>query len=176
MRFNESLKIAVCGLVAIALCSGCGLFGKKKTPPSDILTTDQPLNIDSTTPPLAERTAEGTPVPSSEFQPENVLFSYDSYQIAETEIAKIEKVGEFLKKATDVKLVTEGHCDERGSNEYNMSLGEHRALAVRAYLVGLGIDGARIQTRSYGEEKPANPAHGEAAWRENRRVEFSLSR
>ena len=98
-----------------------------------------------------------------------VLFAYDSYQ-------KVEAVAKYMKSNADVKLVCEGNCDERGSNEYNMSLGEHRALAVRAYLVGLGIDGARIQTRSFGEEKPLNPGHNEAAWHENRRVEFALFR
>jgi peptidoglycan-associated lipoprotein len=105
-----------------------------------------------------------------------VLFAYDSYQIAPSEVAKVEKVAEFMRRATDVKLVAEGHCDERGSNEYNMSLGEHRALAVRAHLISLGIDGSRIQTRSFGEEKPLNSGHGESAWRENRRVEFALFR
>jgi peptidoglycan-associated lipoprotein len=81
-----------------------------------------------------------------------------------------------MTRNQDVRLIAEGHCDERGSREYNLSLGEHRALAVRAYLVGLGVDGARIQTRSYGEEQPLDPGHDESAWRLNRRVEFALFR
>jgi peptidoglycan-associated lipoprotein len=79
-----------------------------------------------------------------------------------------------MKANADVRLVKEGHCDERGSIEYNMSLGEHRALAVRAYMVSHGIDGARIQTRSFGKEKPLDPGHSEPSWRVNRRVEFAL--
>jgi peptidoglycan-associated lipoprotein len=75
-----------------------------------------------------------------------------------------------------VRLVTEGHCDERGSNEYNMSLGEHRADAVRAALLTRNIDGARVTTKSYGEEMPLDPGHGEDAWRVNRRVEFAFYR
>jgi peptidoglycan-associated lipoprotein len=105
-----------------------------------------------------------------------VLFGYDSHTIARAEIAKIERVAAYLRKNSRARLVCEGHCDERGTREYNLSLGEHRALGVRAYLVGLGIPAAHIQTRSYGEERPVNPGHTEGAWRQNRRVEFALYR
>ena len=107
---------------------------------------------------------------------DNVYFAYDSYQIPRSEIDKIERVADYMKSHKDVRLIVEGHCDERGSREYNMSLGEHRALAVRAYLVGLGIGSARIQTCSYGEEQPLDFGHTEAAWRRNRRAEFVLYR
>jgi len=105
---------------------------------------------------------------------ENVLFDYDSAQIGEFERAKIEAVADFLKKNARTGALVEGNCDERGSAEYNMSLGERRALAVRAYLVGLGTDAAIIQTRSNGEEKPVAMGHDEAAWSLNRRAEFVL--
>ena len=105
---------------------------------------------------------------------ENVLFDYDSAQISETQRAKIEAVADFLKKNAKTGALLEGNCDERGSAEYNMSLGERRALAVRAYLIGLGIDGAIIQTKSNGKEKPVAMEHDEAAWRLNRRAEFIL--
>lgn len=179
MRDKVWIKIAVCGVMSVALCSGCSIFGKKKPKPSpdtlnDTLTQNDPLgnNVAMT----GERPEGGVPVNEFKDKANMVLFAYDSYQIAETEVSKVEAVAQYMKSNMDVKLVTEGHGDERGSNEYNMSLGEHRALAVRAYLVGLGVDGARIQTRSLGEEKPLNPGHGEAAWRENRRVEFGLFR
>jgi peptidoglycan-associated lipoprotein len=71
-------------------------------------------------------------------------------------------------------VVIEGHCDERGSREYNLALGERRALAVRAYLVGLGIDATRLQTKSYGEEQPVAMGHDESSWSRNRRAEFVL--
>lgn len=103
-----------------------------------------------------------------------VLFAYDQFQVQGSEAAKIEKVADYMRKNQRTRLVAEGHCDERGSNEYNLALGENRALAVRGYLVKLGIDPSRIQTRSYGEEQPADPGHTEAAWRLNRRVEFAL--
>lgn len=103
---------------------------------------------------------------------DTVLFDYDSAQINEAERGKIEAVADYLKKNSQVGAIVEGHCDERGSAEYNMALGERRALAVRAYLVGLKIDGDLIQTKSYGKERPLNPGHDESAWRVNRRAEF----
>jgi peptidoglycan-associated lipoprotein len=121
---------------------------------------------------LSSRPEGGLDVLAVKF--ENVLFDYDSTQISETQRAKIEAVADFMKKNARVGALVEGHCDERGSAEYNMALGERRALAVRAYLVGLGIDGAIIQTKSYGEEMPVAPGNDEAAWRLNRRAEFVL--
>ena len=121
---------------------------------------------------LAARPGGSMDVLSVKF--ENVLFDYDSAQIKESDRAKIEAVADFLKKTAKTGALVEGNCDERGSAEYNMSLGERRALAVRAYLVGLGIDGAIIQTKSNGKEKPVATGHDEAAWSLNRRAEFVL--
>lgn len=101
-----------------------------------------------------------------------VYFDYDSSQVKATERPKIEAVAGYLRTNTAKKLIVEGHCDERGSAEYNLALGERRALAVRSYLVGLGIDAGRIQTVSYGEERPAATGSGEEVWRQNRRAEF----
>ena len=108
----------------------------------------------------------------SPFEP--VYFEYDSSQIGESEHVKIDQVAEYLGKGQDVGIIVEGHTDERGSREYNVALGERRALAVRAYLIGLGIDGNRIQTKSYGEENPVAFGHDEASWSLNRRGEFIL--
>jgi peptidoglycan-associated lipoprotein len=106
----------------------------------------------------------------------DVLFSFDSFQIRSSERAKLEAIAAYLKSTPRVRLVLEGHCDERGSREYNMTLGEHRGLAARAYLIGLRVDSNRILTRSYGEEKPKALAHNEQAWSLNRRVEFAVYR
>lgn len=122
--------------------------------------------------PLGERFEDGYLIPGVQF--ENVLFAYDRYDIEPTEVKKIEAVADFLKRDRSALVLCEGHCDERGSNEYNMTLGEHRALSVRGYLIRLGIDANRIQTRSYGEERPVALGHNESAWRLNRRVEFKL--
>lgn len=103
-----------------------------------------------------------------------VYFAFDSYALPPTEISKIEQVAQHLLANIDHVLVIEGHCDERGSNEYNLALGDNRASSVRSRLVQLGIPENRIQCRSYGEEKPAVMGSGEEAWRLNRRGEFAL--
>ena len=105
---------------------------------------------------------------------ENIYFTYDSFTVNTTHMATIERVADYMTAHRACKLVVEGHCDERGSREYNLSLGEHRSHGVRAYLMGLRVDGDRIQTRSYGEERPVRLGHDDASWRLNRRVEFLL--
>lgn len=107
---------------------------------------------------------------------DDVLFRYDSSQLDRPQRQKIEAVNSYLKRNARVKVVLEGHCDERGSREYNILLGERRALAARTYMIELNIDSSRILTRSYGEEKPKDPGHNNQAWRLNRRVEFVLYR
>ena len=106
-----------------------------------------------------------------DFEP--VYFGFDASNLQPSEMSKIEAVATHLKQTGRVVIV-EGNCDERGSNEYNLSLGELRAIAIRDYLVTLGVDVQRVQTRSYGEEKPAVVGANEAAWSKNRRGEFAV--
>ena len=101
-----------------------------------------------------------------------VHFAYDSFVLPPQEVSKIDDVAKFLVENSDRVVIVDGHCDERGSNEYNLSLGEQRAQSVRTYLIATGIDPARIQTRSFGKEKPLDPGHTEEAWAKNRRGEF----
>jgi len=103
-----------------------------------------------------------------------VYFGFDSTVVPGDQLGKIEAVAQHLQSKTDRVVVVEGHCDERGSNEYNMSLGENRAQIIRNYLVQNGITEDRIQTRSYGAEKPAVEGHDESAWAQNRRGEFGI--
>ena len=103
-----------------------------------------------------------------------VYFGFDSTVVPQGEIGKIDEVAQHLGSHADRVVVVEGNCDERGSNEYNMSLGESRANIIRNYLVQNGISSDRIQTRSYGEDKPAVDGHDEAAWAKNRRGEFAI--
>lgn len=110
-----------------------------------------------------------------EGQFEPVLFAFDSAQVPEGERWKLEEVATYLRRNPNVNVIVEGHTDERGSRAYNLSLGERRALAARAYLIGLGIDGSRLQTSSYGAERPAVMGHNEEAWRQNRRSEFIVT-
>ena len=103
-----------------------------------------------------------------------VYFGFDSTVVPQGELGKIDAVAQHLNSHSERVVVVEGNCDERGSNEYNMSLGENRAVIVRNYLVQNGISANRIQTRSYGEEKPAADGHDESAWSMNRRGEFAI--
>ena len=108
------------------------------------------------------------------FQGNTVYFEYDRARIRSEERAKLAAVAEHLKSTADDKLLIEGHCDERGTEEYNRALGERRALAAREYLASLGIKGDRVRTVSYGEDKPSVDGHDESAWSKNRRAEFIL--
>ena len=103
-----------------------------------------------------------------------VYFGFDSTVVPQGELGKIDAVAQHLNSHTERVVVIEGNCDERGSNEYNMSLGENRAVIIRNYLVQSGIASNRIQTRSYGEEKPAVDGHDDSAWAMNRRGEFAI--
>ena len=103
---------------------------------------------------------------------EAVYFDYDSPQLNPAEQAKIDAVVAYLQQNPTLGVIIEGHCDERGSNEYNLSLGERRALAVRAAVISGGIDGTRVQTSSRGEESPVAFGHDDSSWSLNRRAEF----
>ena len=105
---------------------------------------------------------------------EVVYFAFDSSTLPPAELYKIDRAGAYLQSNPSHVMIIEGHCDERGSAEYNLSLGEFRAQAVRNYLVNLGIAGNRLQTRSYGFEKPAVIGSTEAAFAQNRRAVFAV--
>ena len=103
-----------------------------------------------------------------------IHFAYDSAAIRHSEQASLQSVASALSSDPGTKLLIEGNCDERGTEEYNRSLGERRALAARQALARLGIDASRIRTISYGKDKPVNPGHDDSAWAQNRRDEFVL--
>ena len=105
---------------------------------------------------------------------ENIYFDFDKSSIRKDAKPILEKVAAHMKKTPGAKLQIEGHCDERGTAEYNLALGQRRADATKKYLVNLGVDGSRLSTISYGEEKPADPGNNEAAWAKNRRAAFVL--
>lgn len=109
--------------------------------------------------------------------PENltkVFFDFDRYEIKKDFRAPLEHDASTINNHAGTKVVVEGYCDERGSDEYNLALGERRATAVKKYLVSLGVNKGQLHTISYGEERPANDGHDENAWSRNRRVQFSL--
>ncbi len=106
---------------------------------------------------------------------EDVQFDFDRYDIRPRDEATLSGIASWLNEHANVDVLIEGHCDERGTNEYNMALGEQRALAARRYLIGLGIGTARLSTISYGEERPFDHGSSESAWAANRRAHFAVS-
>ena len=104
-----------------------------------------------------------------------VMFAYDSDALDDTARKTIADNAEVLKKYSTWVITIEGHCDERGTAEYNLSLGDRRALAAKNYLVTLGIPSERVKTVSYGSEFPFDPGHEENAWKQNRRAHFMLT-
>ncbi len=101
-----------------------------------------------------------------------IHFDFDKYSIRTDAVPAMKDNAKWLQENQNVNVVVEGHCDERGTNEYNMALGERRANAAKNYLVNLGVATGRVSTVSFGEEKPASSGHDEGAWSENRRAEF----
>ncbi len=128
----------------------------------------RPPGINSELPPRSSQNWRA--VKGKKFTP--VYFSYDQSRIGTDEVAKLEGIANYMGRHRNVGLVIEGHCDERGNREYNVGLGERRALAVRAYLTRLGVADVRIQTVSYGSERPENMGHDEMSWSKNRRAEL----
>jgi len=106
---------------------------------------------------------------------QTVHFDFDSYEIRSDAREILNGAGKYLLANPKMQVLTEGHCDERGTREYNMVLGEQRALSIRRYLVSLGVSSARLHTSSYGKDKPVDTASTEEAWAKNRRGEFKLA-
>ena len=179
MKFSKTM-VTVMGVVALSF-AGCkyddsadAMSGKDRTKGSGIDTvegvTDE-SGFAATEVPF-DRDPNYVRCTDVDFEP--VYFGFDESALASAELAKIEAVAQHLKENSGRVVIVEGHCDERGSNEYNLSLGDLRAISVRDYMATLGIAAERMQTKSYGEEKPAVSGSGEAAWAKNRRGEFAI--
>jgi peptidoglycan-associated lipoprotein len=105
---------------------------------------------------------------------ENVYFDFDKYNILPLAQEILQRKVEWLWNNPNVSVIIEGHCDERGTNEYNLALGDRRAESVKAYIINLGIAGSRLTTVSYGEERPVDSGKDEVAWAKNRRAHFEI--
>ena len=104
-----------------------------------------------------------------------VFFALDSFEISEEGRGILQNTARVMRQQSTWQVTVEGHCDERGTAEYNLSLGERRAIAAKTYLVSLGIAAERLRTVSYGKEFPFDPGHDEAAWTKNRRAHFVIT-
>jgi peptidoglycan-associated lipoprotein len=187
MTIKRSQALIVAAL-ALALAAGCA----KKKPPVARPTTPPGAAGSASTSGGATTVTEPTAVPpepvvedtlnsrdidqinkNSPFQP--VFFAYDSSEIDSAGQQSLNANAELMKKYATWVITIEGHSDERGTAEYNLALGERRAVAARTYLVSLGIPSDRLRTVSYGKEFPFDPAHSETAWSKNRRAQFVVT-
>ncbi|MFC1826115.1 peptidoglycan-associated lipoprotein Pal [Thermodesulfobacteriota bacterium] len=108
------------------------------------------------------------------FLNENIHFEFDRSNLLPEAQEILRSKAQWLRDNPDVLVIIEGHCDERGTNEYNLALGDRRANSAKAYLADIGIAGARLTCISYGEEKPLDPGHNQEAWAKNRRAQFTI--
>jgi peptidoglycan-associated lipoprotein len=127
---------------------------------------------------LTEYSLEDFAQPGAELKEvfKNIHFEYNKYNIKDSDAPILEGIANWMKSNNAKHVLIEGHCDERGSAQFNLALGEQRALSARRYLINLGIDAAKIHTVSYGKERPADAGHTEESWSVNRRCEFLINK
>ena len=182
------IKPLLCVLLLLFMAAACG----KSQPPVARPTPPPPPPASGPTRPIDPPAPMKEPMPpeplpsdsvagrslddlnrDSPLQP--VFFEYDSSDISDAGRGTLQANAAVLKKYPSWVVTIEGHCDERGTAEYNLALGERRAVAARTYLISLGIDPNRLRTVSYGSEFPFDPAHSEGAWSRNRRAHFVIT-
>lgn len=154
-----------------------GVGAGTATKPDEGITTTKLPAPDSTSgysQPSIDDLIEGMVPDTNYFKAQTVYFEFDSSLIRTSQYGRIHAVGDELKAKPTTRLMIDGHCDERGTEEYNRALGERRALAAREALIKYGIAPDRMSTRSWGEDVPAALGHDEQSWTQNRRGEFIL--
>jgi len=156
-------------VATILLLYGCGTKPKpvEETPPP----AEQPKPTEE---PKTEQPTEPVIKKITESDFVTVYFDFDKYNLVDSSKKALDNNAQLLKDNASIIVRIEGNCDERGTVEYNLSLGEKRAAAAKKYLTDLGIDATRLQTISYGKEKPVAMGHDEASWSKNRRDDFKI--
>ena len=171
MKAMQTLK-----LVLIVLFLSSSLIGCAKSTPqmdqedvgkSDMSQTSEVKGADD-----GSMQGEAVPTHDQIAGMERISFDFDQFTLSAEARSILGNNAKYLQANSGTNVVIEGHCDERGSDEYNLALGESRALAAKNYLVSLGISAKRLSVISYGEEKPLSKGAGESTWAQNRRAEF----
>lgn len=172
LRMRHALAFIVLAVAVSA--SGCAKKAVESPP-----TPANPAPTPST--PAPSTPSPSTPEPSTPSAPapgggdlKPVFFDYDSDVLREDARGVLDQDARILRENASLKVTIEGHCDERGTAEYNQSLGERRAQAARDYLTAAGIDASRLRVISYGKERPFSDGHDEAAWQQNRRAHLTV--
>jgi peptidoglycan-associated lipoprotein len=193
-RFDRRLTGLVLSLALLAVLPACpgkrppvlattpGGGGQAETAETTERTPAQPLEEGPDVRAVSGEGAEGSDIAGGAFGTgeggplADIPFDYDSASLSDEARATLERHALWLQGHRDVRATIEGHCDERGTVDYNLALGEQRARATRDYLVSLGIAAERLRVVSFGKERPADPGNNEAAWARNRRAHFAVSR
>ncbi|MEW6682798.1 MAG: peptidoglycan-associated lipoprotein Pal [Nitrospirota bacterium] len=179
MIWSRSAWTVVAGSAALAvLLSGC-----PKKPQTAVQSAEQarpgeaaPPSVEEVMPPVAaeEQAVAPPPAPPPAAGLADVYFDFDRSEITPSARAALEQNAKWLLSRGSVQVRIEGNCDERGTNEYNLALGERRAEAVKRVLVALGVPASNLSTISYGEEQPVCRDHQESCWQKNRRAHLAL--
>lgn len=167
MKLRKLLSLTLM-LSLIVLLNACS-----KKPVMDVEPVTAPV-VSETPPvsvPVVETKAAAAAITAAQL--ETVYFNYDSHVLSPEALQTLDRNAILLRQEPGLTITIEGHCDERGSDEYNLALGEQRAAAVKNYLVTVGLPAARLTSISFGEERPAVTGNDEAAWSKNRRVAFN---
>jgi len=173
---NAIVKMTLASLLLVLVLAACAgkKVGEETASPvqmSNVAAVEEQPAAASPEAPAAGTAA--TMTSSDQLDLKAVYFEYDSVVLTAAARRTLEENAVWMKANPTKKVTIEGHCDERGSDEYNFALGENRALAVKKYLTDLGVAAERLATISYGEERPTTAGHDEAAWAKNRRSEFN---
>ncbi len=185
MRNGQTISkrmLVMCGLglliVLLALGTGCG----KKQPPIETeleVPAEEPTTPAIEPEPVEEPDTSALPavdyaaMDPAEYGIEDVFFAFDVYELSGEAMSTLASNARIMRDHPDLVWLVEGHCDERGTVEYNLALGEKRALSVREYLASLGVPMRQLRFTSYGEERPFALGSNEAAWAQNRRAHFA---
>ncbi len=189
MRPHSLLSLALVVVVAATLAAGCASHPRASSaPPSEVKVEsprpgptpvpEQQVSEPIAEPILSESVQEELPEDLQELNRrgylQDVFFDTNRHELTDEARAALAANAAWLKQHPGVRILVEGHCDERNTREYNLALGERRANAVRDYLGSLGVAGDRIRTVSFGEERPFAQGHDESAWRLNRRAHLVI--
>tara|TARA_R110000868_G_scaffold189695_2_gene433088 strand:- start:134068 stop:134562 length:495 start_codon:yes stop_codon:yes gene_type:complete len=157
----KKLSLSVASLALLTACSACSTMPKDGSNSDMSSSYEAPAKVAPSKSKLEEVAAMYTG--------NKVQFDFDSAALSAESQARLRAVAKRIKSENPSQVIVEGHCDERGTREYNLALGDRRAVSAKKFLVGLGIDSSKIKTISYGKERPMNTAHNAVAWEQNRR-------
>jgi peptidoglycan-associated lipoprotein len=185
-RGQTGFSLIAMGMMLSLLAAGCAkkveTAQQSVTPPEERVTPQTPASPEesmkeqSPTVKESEMAPPGSSISATSTSLEMIHFDYDKATIRPDAKATLEKHAKWLQANPKAKIQIQGHCDERGTNEYNLALGERRAQTTKRFLTAMGIDGRRLDTISYGEERPTCIEHNESCYGKNRRAEFIVEK